>query len=46
VIDVFAWIVLIILAASAAAMFFIAGFLPGDDANKRTVEGRAAEAVV
>jgi hypothetical protein len=29
VIDVFAWIVLLILAASAIGMFFIAGSLPG-----------------
>jgi Protein of unknown function (DUF3302) len=35
VIDVFAWIVLIILAASAIAMVFIAGSLPGYIAKSR-----------
>jgi hypothetical protein len=34
-IDIFAWIVLIILAASAVAMFFIAGALPGHIAKSR-----------
>jgi hypothetical protein len=34
-IDIFAWIVLIILAASAVAMFFIAGSLPGHIARSR-----------
>jgi hypothetical protein len=33
--DIFAWIVLIILAASALAMFFIAGWLPGHIAKTR-----------
>jgi hypothetical protein len=35
VIDVFAWIVLIILAASVVAMFFIVGSLPGYIAKSR-----------
>jgi hypothetical protein len=34
-IDVFAWIVLFVLAASAFAMFFIAGSLPGYVARRR-----------
>jgi hypothetical protein len=34
-IDVFAWIVLLILAASAFAMFFFAGSLPGYVARRR-----------
>ena len=33
--DVFAWIVLLILIASAVAMFFIAGSLPGHVAKSR-----------
>jgi hypothetical protein len=33
--DVFAWIVLLILIASAIAMFFIAGSLPGHIARTR-----------
>jgi hypothetical protein len=33
--DVFAWIVLLILVASAVAMFFIAGSLPGYIAKNR-----------
>ena len=33
--DVFAWIVLLILLASALAMFFIAGSLPGHIAKSR-----------
>ncbi|SDS41736.1 DUF3302 domain-containing protein [Bradyrhizobium canariense] len=33
--DIFAWIVLLILAASALAMFFIAGWLPGHIARTR-----------
>jgi hypothetical protein len=33
--DIFAWIVLFILAASALAMFFIAGWLPGHIAKAR-----------
>ena len=33
--DVFAWIVLLILVASALAMFFIAGALPGHIAKTR-----------
>jgi hypothetical protein len=33
--DIFAWIVLIILLASAVAMFFIAGSLPGTIAKSR-----------
>jgi hypothetical protein len=35
-IDIFAWIVLIILLASAVAMFFIAGSLPGYIAKNRS----------
>jgi hypothetical protein len=35
VIDIFAWIVLLILAASTVAMFFIAGALPGYIAKSR-----------
>jgi hypothetical protein len=35
VLDVFAWIVLLILAASAVAIFFIAGSLPGHIARSR-----------
>jgi hypothetical protein len=34
-IDIFAWIVLVILAASALAIFFIAGSLPGHIAKTR-----------
>jgi membrane-bound acyltransferase YfiQ involved in biofilm formation len=34
-IDVFAWIVLLILVASAIAIFFIAGSLPGHIAKSR-----------
>ena len=34
-IDIFAWIVLLILAASAVAMFFIIGLLPGYIAKSR-----------
>ena len=34
-IDVFAWIVLLILVASAIAIFFIAGSLPGHIARSR-----------
>jgi hypothetical protein len=33
--DVFAWIVLLILAASALTMFFIVGSLPGYIARRR-----------
>jgi hypothetical protein len=33
--DIFAWIVLLILAASALAIFFIAGWLPGHIAKTR-----------
>ena len=33
--DIFAWIVLIILVASAIAIFFVAGSLPGSIAKKR-----------
>jgi hypothetical protein len=33
--DIFAWIVLLILVASALAMFFIAGSLPGHIARGR-----------
>ena len=33
--DLFAWIVLVILVASAIAMIFIAGSLPGHIARKR-----------
>ena len=33
--DIFAWIVLVILAASALAIFFIAGWLPGHIAKTR-----------
>jgi Protein of unknown function (DUF3302) len=33
--DIFAWIILIILLASAVAMFFIAGSLPGYIARNR-----------
>ncbi|MEH2512433.1 membrane-bound acyltransferase YfiQ involved in biofilm formation [Nitrobacteraceae bacterium AZCC 1564] len=33
--DVFAWIVLIILVVSAFAIFFIAGWLPGHIAKRR-----------
>jgi hypothetical protein len=35
VIDIFAWIVLIVLVASGLAMFFIAGSLPGYIARNR-----------
>jgi membrane-bound acyltransferase YfiQ involved in biofilm formation len=35
VIDIFAWIVLLILVVSAVAMFFIAGSLPGHIAKSR-----------
>jgi hypothetical protein len=35
VVDIFAWIVLLILVASALAMFFIAGSLPGSIARSR-----------
>jgi hypothetical protein len=35
VIDILAWIVLLILAASAIAIFFIAGSLPGHVAKSR-----------
>lgn len=34
-IDIFAWIVLLILVVSAVAMFFIAGSLPGHIAKSR-----------
>ena len=34
-IDIFAWIVLLILVASAIAIFFIAGSLPGHIARSR-----------
>jgi hypothetical protein len=37
VIDIFARIVLLILAASALAMFFIAGSLPGHIAKSRNL---------
>ncbi len=33
--DLFAWIVLLILVASAVAIFFIAGWLPGHIAKSR-----------
>jgi hypothetical protein len=33
--DIFAWIVLLILVASAFAIFFIAGYLPGHIARSR-----------
>jgi hypothetical protein len=33
--DIFAWIVLLILVASVLAMFFIAGYLPGHIAKSR-----------
>ena len=33
--DIFAWVVLLILVASALAMFFIAGYLPGHIAKSR-----------
>jgi len=33
--DIFAWIVLVILVASAFAIFFIAGWLPGHIAKAR-----------
>lgn len=33
--DIFAWIVLLILVASGIAMFFIMGFLPGYIAKSR-----------
>jgi membrane-bound acyltransferase YfiQ involved in biofilm formation len=33
--DIFAWIVLLILVASAVAIFFIAGYLPGHIAKQR-----------
>ena len=33
--DIFAWIVLLILVASAIAIFFIAGYLPGHIAKSR-----------
>jgi hypothetical protein len=33
--DIFAWIVLLILVASALAIFFIAGYLPGHIAKSR-----------
>jgi len=33
--DIFAWIVLLILLASALAIFFIAGYLPGHIAKSR-----------
>jgi hypothetical protein len=33
--DIFAWIVMLILVASALAMFFIAGYLPGHIAKSR-----------
>jgi Protein of unknown function (DUF3302) len=35
VIDIFAWIVLLILAVSAIAMIFIAGSMPGYIARRR-----------
>ena len=34
-VDLFAWLVLLILAASAVAIFFIAGSLPGTIAKSR-----------
>jgi hypothetical protein len=33
--DIFAWTVLLILVASAVAIFFIAGYLPGHIAKSR-----------
>jgi hypothetical protein len=33
--DIFAWIVMLILIASGLAMFFIAGYLPGHIAKTR-----------
>lgn len=45
VIDLFAWIVLIILAVSAIAMFFIAGSLPGHIAKSRNHPWAQAVAV-
>jgi hypothetical protein len=45
VLDIFAWIVLIILLASAVAMFFIAGSLPGYIARNRNHPRAQAVAV-
>jgi hypothetical protein len=39
-IDIFAWIVLIILAVSVVAVFCIAGWLPGHIAKARNHPGR------
>ena len=38
--DIFAWIVLIILVASAVAVFCIAGWLPGHIAKIAVTRGR------
>ena len=38
--DVFAWIVLLILLASALALFFIAGSLPGPSRKAAAIHGR------
>jgi hypothetical protein len=35
VLDIFAWVVLLILVASGVAMFFIMGWLPGHIAKSR-----------
>jgi hypothetical protein len=45
ILDLFAWIVLIILLASAVAMFFIAGLLPGYIAKSRNHPWTQAVAV-
>jgi len=44
-VDIFAWIVLVILLASAVAMFFIAGSLPGYIARSRNHPWAQAVAV-
>jgi hypothetical protein len=38
--DIFAWIVLLILLASGLALFFIAGYLPGAIAKTAGIHGR------
>ena len=45
VLDIFAWIVLLILLVSAVAMFFIAGSLPGHIAKSRNHPWAQAVAV-
>jgi hypothetical protein len=35
IVDIFAWVVLVVLVASGLAMFFIAGSLPGHIAKSR-----------